>query len=162
MSSKGRLTQSLLPASPPVTEKACSANDTGGFRMSSSSSTRMKSLSMQWVAIFLIQSGTIVPICAHFPCCPSFTCSDAHNSDVSRTSNISVSSYLRTAAAVQGQDDMGNDLLMARVELTPTLEGHVIIYFSHCLTTFSDTFSYSTPRTNGTAPQLGLGRSISK
>ncbi|KAG5722249.1 Serine/threonine-protein kinase gad8 [Termitomyces sp. T112] len=42
--------------------------------------------------------------------------------DVSRTSNISVSSYLRTTVA--GQDDMGNDLLMARVDLTPMLEGH--------------------------------------
>ncbi len=45
-------------------------------------------------------------------------------SDVSRTSNIIVSSYLRTASA-QGQDDMGNDLLIARVELTPMLDGHV-------------------------------------
>ncbi|KAF8191371.1 kinase-like domain-containing protein [Pholiota molesta] len=44
--------------------------------------------------------------------------------DVSRTSNISVSSYLRTAAAVQGQDDMGNDHLMGRVDLTPMLDGH--------------------------------------
>ncbi|KAJ7489440.1 kinase-like domain-containing protein [Mycena latifolia] len=44
--------------------------------------------------------------------------------DVSRTSNVSVSAYLRTDAAVQGQDDMGNDLLMARVDLTPTLDGH--------------------------------------
>lgn len=47
------------------------------------------------------------------------------SSDVSRTSNISVSSYLRTAAAVQGQDNMGNDLLMGRVDLTPMLDGHV-------------------------------------
>jgi hypothetical protein len=46
-------------------------------------------------------------------------------SDVSRTSNISVSSYLRTAAPVPGQDDMGDDLLMARVDLTPTLDGLV-------------------------------------
>ena len=46
-------------------------------------------------------------------------------SDVSRTSNISVSSYLRTTAPVQGQDDIGNDLLMARVDLTPALDGHV-------------------------------------
>ncbi|KAI0821086.1 Pkinase-domain-containing protein [Irpex lacteus] len=44
--------------------------------------------------------------------------------DVSRTSNISVSAYLRTAQCVQGQDDMGNDILMARVELTPVLDGH--------------------------------------
>jgi serum/glucocorticoid-regulated kinase 2 len=44
--------------------------------------------------------------------------------DVSRISSIAVSAYLRTAAAVQGQDDMGNDLLMARVDLTPVLEGH--------------------------------------
>lgn len=46
-------------------------------------------------------------------------------SDVSRTSTISVSSYLRTAAAVHSQEDMGNDLLMARVDLTPVLDGHV-------------------------------------
>ncbi|KAG1765548.1 kinase-like domain-containing protein [Suillus occidentalis] len=44
--------------------------------------------------------------------------------DVSRTSTISVSSYLRTAAAVHSQEDMGNDLLMARVDLTPVLDGH--------------------------------------
>ncbi|KAK0199844.1 kinase-like domain-containing protein [Desarmillaria ectypa] len=43
--------------------------------------------------------------------------------DVSRTSNISVSAYLRTAP-VQGPDDMGNDLLLARVDLTPMLDGH--------------------------------------
>lgn len=48
---------------------------------------------------------------------------DNLDSDVSRTSNISVSSYLRTTVA--GHDDMGNDLLMARVDLTPMLEGHV-------------------------------------
>ena len=36
-----------------------------------------------------------------------------------------MSSYLRTAAAVQSQDDMGNDLLMGRVDLTPMLDGHV-------------------------------------
>ncbi|KAF9806977.1 hypothetical protein IEO21_08420 [Rhodonia placenta] len=45
--------------------------------------------------------------------------------DVSRTSTISVSAYLRTAQCVPGgQGDMGNDLLMARVELTPALDGH--------------------------------------
>ncbi|KAF7324811.1 Non-specific serine/threonine protein kinase [Mycena kentingensis (nom. inval.)] len=43
--------------------------------------------------------------------------------DVSRTSNVSVSAYLRTEAAVQGQEDMGNDFLMARVDLTPALDG---------------------------------------
>lgn len=32
---------------------------------------------------------------------------------------------MRTAAAVQSQDDMGNDLLMGRVDLTPMLDGHV-------------------------------------
>ncbi|KAJ7853541.1 kinase-like domain-containing protein [Mycena olivaceomarginata] len=52
--------------------------------------------------------------------------------DVSRTSNVSVSAYLRTDAAVQGHDDMGNDLLMARVELTPSLEGQASsIQFPH-------------------------------
>lgn len=48
-----------------------------------------------------------------------------HSSDVSRTSTISISAYLRTAQCVQGQDDMGNDLLMARVDLTPALDAHV-------------------------------------
>jgi serum/glucocorticoid-regulated kinase 2 len=44
--------------------------------------------------------------------------------DVSRTSNISVSAYLRTATAVHSQEDMGNDLLMARAQITPALDGH--------------------------------------
>lgn len=46
-------------------------------------------------------------------------------SDVSRISNISVTAYLRTGAAMEGQDDMGNDLLMARVDMTPVLDGLV-------------------------------------
>ena len=46
-------------------------------------------------------------------------------SDVSRMSNISVSAYLRTAQSAEGHDDMGNDILMARVDLTPQLDGHV-------------------------------------
>jgi serum/glucocorticoid-regulated kinase 2 len=50
---------------------------------------------------------------------------DTFLSDVSRTSSISVSAYLRTAQCLQGQDDMGNDILMARVELTPVLDGQV-------------------------------------
>ncbi|KIY69435.1 Pkinase-domain-containing protein [Cylindrobasidium torrendii FP15055 ss-10] len=45
------------------------------------------------------------------------------NFDVSRTSSIAVSAYLRTAAA-QGPDDMGNDILISRVDLTPMLDGH--------------------------------------
>ncbi|KAG6372996.1 kinase-like domain-containing protein [Boletus reticuloceps] len=44
--------------------------------------------------------------------------------DVSRTSNISVSAYLRTATAVHSQEDMGNDLLIARAQITPALDGH--------------------------------------
>ena len=47
------------------------------------------------------------------------------HSDVSRASTISVSAYLRTAQCVQGQDDMGNDILMARVDLVPVLDAHV-------------------------------------
>lgn len=50
---------------------------------------------------------------------------NVHSSDVSRTSTISVSAYLRTAQCLQGQDDMGNDILMGRVELTPVLDGLV-------------------------------------
>ncbi|KAJ3780632.1 kinase-like domain-containing protein [Lentinula aff. detonsa] len=45
------------------------------------------------------------------------------NFDVSRTSTISVSAYLRTAQ-MQNPEDMGNDLLLARVDLTPVLDGH--------------------------------------
>ncbi|TEB25035.1 AGC/Akt protein kinase [Coprinellus micaceus] len=43
--------------------------------------------------------------------------------DVSRTSNISVAAYLRTSAS-PGQEDMGNDMLLARVDLTPSLDAH--------------------------------------
>ncbi|KAL4258074.1 hypothetical protein AB1N83_011343 [Pleurotus pulmonarius] len=46
------------------------------------------------------------------------------NFDVSRTSNLAVSAYVRTASAVQNQEDMGNDLLMARLDLAPMLDGH--------------------------------------
>lgn len=47
------------------------------------------------------------------------------SSDVSRTSNVSVSAYLRTNQSVRGKEDMGNDILIARVDLTPVLDGHV-------------------------------------
>lgn len=47
------------------------------------------------------------------------------SSDVSRTSTVSVSAYLRTAQCVNGQDDMGNDILMGRVDLIPVLDTHV-------------------------------------
>ncbi|KAJ7472261.1 kinase-like domain-containing protein [Mycena galericulata] len=57
--------------------------------------------------------------------------------DVSRTSNVSVSAYLRTDAAVGGQDDMGNDLLMARVDLTPTLDSHASVSPMALPTSFS-------------------------
>ncbi|KAL5521078.1 hypothetical protein ACEPAG_9000 [Sanghuangporus baumii] len=46
--------------------------------------------------------------------------------DVSRTSNIIVSAYLRTTQCVQGHDDMGNDLLMGRVEISPMLDGKAV------------------------------------
>lgn len=46
-------------------------------------------------------------------------------SDVSRTSNLSLSAYLRTAQCLPGQDNMGNDLLMGRLDLTPVLDAHV-------------------------------------
>ncbi|KAH8827585.1 kinase-like domain-containing protein [Flagelloscypha sp. PMI_526] len=41
--------------------------------------------------------------------------------DVSRKSNIAVTAYLRTAP-VQGKDDMGNDILLSRVDLMPILD----------------------------------------
>lgn len=43
-------------------------------------------------------------------------------SDVSRTSNIVVSAYLRTAQCVFDQGDMGDDLLVGRAELSPSLD----------------------------------------
>ncbi|KDQ16691.1 hypothetical protein BOTBODRAFT_30613 [Botryobasidium botryosum FD-172 SS1] len=46
--------------------------------------------------------------------------------DVSRTSVITVATYLRTQPAVPGENtaDMGNDILLARVDLAPTLDVH--------------------------------------
>ncbi|KAF8513085.1 kinase-like domain-containing protein [Gautieria morchelliformis] len=49
--------------------------------------------------------------------------------DVSRTSNISVAAYLRTSASTSGQEthEMGNDLLVGRVDLTPSLDAHHVV-----------------------------------
>jgi len=92
---------------------------------------------MQWAVIFLIPFGTIARICKSIWIFNyHFRCAQPCYSDVSRISSISVSAYLRTAAAVQGQDDMGNDLLMARVELTPVLEGVVCSLFLLLQTNF--------------------------
>jgi serum/glucocorticoid-regulated kinase 2 len=46
--------------------------------------------------------------------------------DVSRTSTIALSAYLRTQPCIQGEDqaDMGNDILMARAEFVPVLDSH--------------------------------------
>ncbi|KAG8935587.1 AGC protein kinase Gad8 [Tulasnella sp. 419] len=46
--------------------------------------------------------------------------------DVSRGADISLSAYLRTQppAAGDDQNNMGNDLLMCRLDLTPILDGH--------------------------------------
>ena len=87
---------------------------------------------MLWAAIYQAQSGIIALTCMSFS--KNTFVHIFHldiSSDVSRTSNISVSSYLRTAAAVQSQDDMGNDLLMGRVDLTPMLDGHVSHFTYH-------------------------------
>ena len=45
-------------------------------------------------------------------------------SDVSRTSEISLSAYLRTAPSVPGQEraDMGNDLFLAGVKFLPSFD----------------------------------------
>ncbi|CAE6532591.1 unnamed protein product [Rhizoctonia solani] len=43
--------------------------------------------------------------------------------DVSRQSNLSLSAYLRTAPASGGDNDMGNDILLGRLDVTPVLEG---------------------------------------
>jgi len=84
---------------------------------------------MQWAVILLIPFGTTARICRLFCTIVDSQRAQLCYSDVSRISSISVSAYLRTAAAVQGQDDMGNDLLMARVDLTPVLEGIVCSLF---------------------------------
>lgn len=59
------------PAHPPVglqvIAKACKGSDTGGYLMSSSSSTRTKSSSMRWGEICPNPSGTIGPICRLHP-----------------------------------------------------------------------------------------------
>ncbi|KIO15933.1 hypothetical protein M407DRAFT_199814, partial [Tulasnella calospora MUT 4182] len=49
--------------------------------------------------------------------------------DVSRSSDISISAYLRTQppAAGEDQNDMGNDLLLCRLDYNPVLEGHHVV-----------------------------------
>jgi hypothetical protein len=63
---------------------------------------------------------------------------------------------------VAGQDDMGNDLLMARVDLTPMLEGHasaIILLICH---RFLLPTSYSMHLINGTTLPPDPGPSISR
>jgi hypothetical protein len=99
---------------------------------------------MQWAVTFLIPFGTIARICKSIWILNYyFQRAQPCHSDVSRISSISVSAYLRTAAAVQGQDDMGNDLLMARVELTPVLEGVVCSLFLISLGQFLRVFQFT-------------------
>ncbi|KAF8754575.1 Protein kinase C terminal domain [Rhizoctonia solani] len=43
--------------------------------------------------------------------------------DVSRQSNLSLSAYLRTAPSSGSDNDMGNDILLGRLDVTPMLEG---------------------------------------
>ena len=74
--------------------------------------------------------GTIVPICepwfiAHHSGDLSHAFHPHTPSDVSRTSNLSLSAYLRTAQCMPGQDNMGNDLLIGRLDLIPVLDAHV-------------------------------------
>jgi hypothetical protein len=87
---------------------------------------------MPSVEISPIQFGTIVPICESLihPFRASLYRADVSpqfdlHSDVSRTSNLSLSAYLRTSQGMVGQDNMGNDLLMGRLDLTPVLDAHV-------------------------------------
>ncbi|KAH7911768.1 kinase-like domain-containing protein [Hygrophoropsis aurantiaca] len=60
--------------------------------------------------------------------------------DVSRTSNIAISAYLRKTAPANSQEDMGNDLLMARVDLTPALDGQHILDLWYNATAGSGSF----------------------
>ena len=83
---------------------------------------------MLWAETCLSLSGTTGQICEHTSNVALHSYSRSLQflfSDVSRTSSIAVSAYLRTAQSVQDQEDMGNDILMARVEMTPVLDGHV-------------------------------------
>ena len=83
---------------------------------------------MPWLETCPSPNGTTEPICERPWLLPVVDANRIY-SDVSRMSNISVSAYLRTAQCVEGQDDMGNDILMARVDLTPMLDGHVSLRF---------------------------------
>jgi hypothetical protein len=85
---------------------------------------------MPLVEISPIRFGTIAPTCElRSPLEASYAAtadvSPLSRSDVSRTSNLSLSAYLRTSQGLVGQDNMGNDLLIGRLDLTPVLDAHV-------------------------------------
>jgi hypothetical protein len=79
--------------------------------------------------ILPIRFGTIVPTCESSSSPELADASRPTGSDVSRTSNLSLSAYLRTTQYMPGQDNMGNDLLMGRLDLTPVLDAHVRHFF---------------------------------
>lgn len=71
------------PGNRRATVRACSANDIGGFHMSSSNSIRTRSLSMPWEETSLTLCGTIGQTCAYLnplfisPACAYHCCSPA-------------------------------------------------------------------------------------
>jgi serum/glucocorticoid-regulated kinase 2 len=79
--------------------------------------------------ILPIRFGTIVPTCESSSSPALADASRPTGSDVSRTSNLSLSAYLRTTQYMPGQDNMGNDLLIGRLDLTPVLDAHVRHFF---------------------------------
>lgn len=65
MSSREPSRPPLHPGDRRATVRVCSANDIGGFHMSSSNSIRTKSLSMPWEETSLALCGTIGQTCAY-------------------------------------------------------------------------------------------------
>lgn len=73
---------------------------------------------MSWGNIHISYNGHLASAHADLPC--------FLRSDVSRDSEISLSAYLRTSPSMPGQEraDMGNDLFLAGVKISPTFDAH--------------------------------------
>jgi serum/glucocorticoid-regulated kinase 2 len=78
-----------------------------------------------WMYKATLSVSKAFPFCVYMMLTSSFY----QKSDVSRASEITVSAYLRTSqtAPGHGRNDMGNDLFLGGVKVTPVFDSKVII-----------------------------------
>lgn len=109
--------QSALRAPPPL---AAHSVQNGGGRQRDSMQMRKRLWWLPYVVLEFDKNEVLIDALDGDLSAPTWN-HRAHF-DVSRTSTVIVSAYLRTNQSAYTREDMGNDILMARVEIAPVLD----------------------------------------